>query len=111
MTRRQRVSFSCRRASTGDGVMDKYDVAFPGLRAKRKNLEADLAEARAQIAAKDAVASELGPYWSKWLDHWKGRAEKAEAQIAAKDAELKELKGQWERLLEAYSAAKARSEQ
>jgi len=63
-------------------------------------LKAELAEARAQIAAIEAT--------DRRLIEENGRLE---AQIAAKDAALAELKGQWERLLEAYSAAKARSEQ
>ena len=86
-----------------------------------------LAEAREQIAAKDAALLEDKPFGIDPATHFlhaddggapdscifyvpRDELREARAQIAAKDAELAELKGQWERLLEAYSAAKARSE-
>jgi predicted nuclease with TOPRIM domain len=94
-------------------------------------LEADLAEARAQIDKLDeahqitqqglwqditelrascASLRETKDTFFRNAEAWEAKYNEARAQIAAKDAELAELKGQWERLLEAYSAAKARSE-
>ena len=57
--------------------MDKYDVAFPSFRAKRKNLEAELAEARARIEGQREAIVAL-------TSHNLAQA----TQIAAKDAAL-----------------------
>jgi cell division protein FtsB len=71
---------------------------------------------RSKVPSADAVRLQgenhtTGYTFTAQINDLNAELREARAQIAAKDAELAELKGQWERLLEAYSAAKARSEQ